>query len=86
MNKLELLLVASFLEVASQHFSLHGCNDVDDAFFANWTKEERQGLVKKMHDWNGDPEEFNPNFLDLPDWFLMSYLAEKLKTFANETR
>lgn len=79
MEKHELILIAALLELASDRFARHICNDLDGSFFADWTAEEHQKLVKDFHDWNGDPEEFNPNFLHLPDFSLMDYLADKLR-------
>jgi hypothetical protein len=37
-----------------------------------------QQVEKEYHEWNGDPEEFNPRFLALHDYAVMSFLAHKL--------
>ncbi len=66
------------LELASNEFSNHGCNDVEDSVYEGWTKEERQQFVKEFHDWNGDPDEYDPNFLHLGDSTIMAFLAYKL--------
>jgi hypothetical protein len=79
MKAKELRLAASLLQLASDEFSNHGCNDVDAYFYEGWSLKERQQFIKEFHDWNGDPEEFNPNFLELGDDILMSYLADKIK-------
>ena len=50
---------------------------------------ERQEFVKKFHEWNGDPEEYEPNFLHLPDFAVMRFVSEYLKgnvKFLNEER
>ena len=75
----EMKLAAEMLKIADDEFSNHGCNDVDDSVWDGWTIEERQQFVKEFHEWNGDPEEFDPNFLHLQDFCIMGFLAEKLK-------
>ncbi len=84
MNKKELELAAELLENASDAFSNHGCNDVNDKIYIGWTLEERQKLVQEFYEWNGDPEEYDPTFLHLSDFMLMSFLADKLKEQAND--
>jgi len=79
MNDKEKQLAAEFLELAGDKFSNHGCNDVEESFWEGWTLEERQQFVKEYHDYNGDPEEYNPDFIDLPDWAIMKFLAYKLE-------
>ncbi len=37
MNSKEKKLAAEFLNIASEQFSRHVCNDVDDLLFENWT-------------------------------------------------
>jgi len=71
-------LLAKLVDLASDEFGNHGCNDVDDSFFDGWSIEERQSFVKECHIWNGDPEEYDPDFLHLPDFAIMSFLADKL--------
>ncbi len=78
MTKKEKALTAHLLNLSSDEFSNHGCNDVSESVFKDWTLEERQELVKGYHEWNGDPEEYSETFLDLGDSMLMSYLASKL--------
>lgn len=72
-------LISEFLEIASDKFSNHCCNDVDESLFVDWTSDERKQFVKEYHEWNGDPEEFDDKFLVLPDYAIMSFLADKLK-------
>jgi hypothetical protein len=78
-SKKELALAAKMLELASDQFSNHGCNDVDENVYAGWTLEERQQFVKEFHEWNGDPEEYEETFLHLGDSTIMSFLAAKLE-------
>ena len=76
----ELKLAAAMLELAAQKFSNRGCNDVDDNLYEDWADEERKQFVKEYYEWNGDPEEYDSEWLHIPDWALMDYLADKLKT------
>ena len=78
-SKKELSLAAKMLELASDNFSNHGCNDVDENVYDGWTSEERQQFVKEFHEWNGDPEEYEETFLHLGDSTIMSFLAAKLE-------
>ena len=78
-SKKELALAAKMLELASDTFSNHGCNDVDENVYDGWTLEERQQFVKEFHEWNGDPEEYEETFLHLGDSTIMSFLAAKLE-------
>ena len=70
-----LKLASELLKMASEEFANHGCNDVDESLYKGWSIEERQELVKGFHEWNGDPEEYNPSFLYMGDDTLMSYLS-----------
>jgi len=78
MNTKELKLAADLLRTASDVFANHGCNDWE--FPDDWTEQERHDFVKEYHDYNGDPEEFNPKFLRLHDYAVMAFLARKLAT------
>jgi hypothetical protein len=86
MNSKEKKLAAEFLNIASEQFSRHVCNDVDDLLFENWTLEERRKFIKEYHEWNGDPEEYDENFLHLPDWAIMSFLAKKLTDIKDDRK
>lgn len=79
MNIKEKELAAKMLKLASDYFGNHGCNDVEESVYDGWTKEERQHFVKEFEEWNGSPQDYNPDDLHLPDWAIMSFLAFKLK-------
>jgi len=83
MKNKEFRLAAKLLEMADEEFGNHVCNDVYESFWDGWEKEERQEFVKQYHEWNGDPEEFDPNFLLLPDYAIMGFLAHKLRVLAD---
>jgi hypothetical protein len=77
MNAKWMRLAGEMLDVAKDEFSNHVCNDWD--FPDDWTHEEKVEFVKAMHDDNGSPEEFDPEHLDMPDWWIMAFLAGRLK-------
>lgn len=72
-------LASKMLELASNEFSNHGCNDVEDSFYEGWTLEERQQFVKEFWEWNGDLSNYSPDFLHLGDDSIMAFLAHKLR-------
>ncbi len=78
MTQNEKNLAAKMLELASEEFGNHGCNDVDDSLFDGWSKRQRRAFVKAYQKWNGDPEEYSPDNLHLPDFCIMDFLASKL--------
>lgn len=78
MNNKELKLVSELLNIADEHYGDHCCNDADEALFNEWTLGERRQFVKEFHDWNGDPEEYDENWLHLPDYALMGFCAFKI--------
>jgi hypothetical protein len=80
LNEKERQLAAHWLGEASDRYGNHGCNDVEEKIWDGWTKEERKQFVKEYHEYNGDPEEFDPNFLHLPDFAIMGFLAYKLRS------
>jgi hypothetical protein len=82
MNKKEKELAAKMLDLASEQFSNHGCDEVEESVYDGWTREERLQFVKEFHEWNGDPEEFSEDMLHLGDSTLMAYFASKLRNEA----
>lgn len=78
MNNKEKLLAAEMLRLAENEFSNHGCNEVEESVWDNWTIAERQEFVKEFHEYNGDYEEYDPNFLHLSNTSIMGFLAHKL--------
>jgi len=85
MNKAEMLLAAKMLEMASDEFSNHGCNDFDLSEYM--TDGAVFEFVKHYHEVNGDPEVFLEDVADslreikywLGDSSIMWYLATKLE-------
>lgn len=56
----------------------HGCCDVWEPVFENWTLEEHQNFVKGYYEFNGDPENYNPDHLELGDCSILAYLGHKI--------
>jgi hypothetical protein len=77
MNEKWLKLAGDLLEKASEEFSNHGCNDWK--FPGDWSLEEKRELVKAMHEENRSPGDYNANQLDMPDWWVMSFLGKYLR-------
>lgn len=84
MTPSELRLASTLLEMASEEFSNHGCNDFA---WPDWFPvEERASLVFAMEIANsGDASQAGEMVQDYaqgkyapPDWWLMSYLAKRL--------
>ena len=76
-TKKQLLLAAKMLELASDQFTNHGCNDVEESIFNDWTLEEKEAFAKEYFEWNGDEQE-DRTHLHIGDSEIMSFLAEKL--------
>jgi len=76
MNKQILLIASKLLDQASEQFSNHGCNDLDEEVLKAITNKEE--LTKDIRNWfddDGHPENIN----QVADWTLMDYISEKLK-------
>ena len=78
MDKQLLLLAANMLELASEQFSNHGCNDLSGEAVALVTDDKK--LCDDVRKWNGDEECEWPEKADwIGDSSLMHYLSDKLK-------
>lgn len=82
MDRQILLLAANMLDLASEVFSNHGCNDLDDKDLDGMTDETK--LCDDIRKWNGDNEcEWPKKANYIGNSTLMSYLSDKLKEEAN---
>ena len=70
-------LAADFLKELSNIQGNAGCNDWD--FPKHWTKEMKEEFVKGYHRYNNSPDDFDPDFITLPDFAVASYLAHILR-------
>lgn len=82
LTEVEKKLIVLFLEKASDEFSNHGCNDFDLIEEGNLTEEQVIELDKNMWEWNGTPEYHGEHkqCRFAMDWFVMSYLAGRVKS------
>lgn len=76
MTNKELKLAGELLDKASDVYANYGCNDWE--FPPDWTLEERRTFVKEYHDYNGSPDDYDPDDLWLGDFQVMAFLAHKL--------
>jgi hypothetical protein len=79
MTEAEAVLAANLLELASDKFSNHGCNDLELP-----NDDEHWAIVVAAHAWGGtrlvDMPDRPPNGRQIVtyDWLVMSYLAHRL--------
>lgn len=85
MTKAQLKLTAALLDLASEQFSNHGCNDLQKELVELLSQKEWDKLNQEYHNWNGDPEEYRPGTILNCDWAWMSFMAEKLRKMADKT-
>jgi hypothetical protein len=79
-RKFALTLISKLLEIAEDEFSNHICNDLPDDFYEGFDEKDIQDLYKEWHRWNGDPEEYSPNFLGyLGEDALMGFFSDYIK-------
>lgn len=83
LNKQDLLLASKMLELASDKFSNHGCNDLTKDVI-ECIKDEKE-LLKDVNSWNGhtDPSDDYLSVSWIGDSTLMRVLAEKFKKEAS---
>lgn len=79
MNKKEKRLVSFLLEIASDHFSNHGCNDFELEWVEKWNKKEKEALNREMHIWHMSNKKDYKDILYHSDYFLMSFFSNKIK-------
>lgn len=80
-------MAALLLDMASDKFSNHGCNDLPKEFIdaVGLTDEEKLQFVTEYYEWNGDLEEAKKygwikasHFDNMGDSTLMRFVARKL--------
>lgn len=81
-NKTIYLLAAKMLDMASDEFSNHSCNDLPKKMIKMIPQEVVDDARKFLCD--ADDEEWLEDASDLCDWALMDYLANKLRELADE--
>lgn len=77
-NRDALDFIAVLLEDKAERLSVNCCNDFElDQMIPDI--DERTKFVKEYHVWNGDPDEFDPKFLELPDFAIARFMADRLR-------
>ena len=76
MNEKEKAIIRQFLKDHSHIIGNRCCNDW--GFPKDWTQEERLEFTRAYHEWNGDPECFDPDHLFLSDCAVAEFLAHRL--------
>lgn len=80
LNDTDRRLISKLLEMASDTYSNHGCNDFNVAEEAGFTKKENARLREGLTNWSGDDDlSEDLDDTDHIDWMLMGYYADKLK-------
>ena len=78
MNKGGFLLASRLLDMASETYGNHGCNDMDKDMFNGISDEDKLELEKDINRRNSsDPDEYC-EFDRIPDWWWMAYFADVL--------
>ena len=73
-------MVSKLLEMADNVFCNNSCNDLPSDFFEGMEEDEIKELHKHYHDWNGDPEEYDPDEINgLTDSGLMAFFSDYIK-------
>lgn len=76
----EKLLASRLLDRASESFSNHGCNDMDQEIIGDINPDDRLFLEKQFNFWNcpdSDPDQYIP-FARIGDSSWMAYLAMRI--------
>lgn len=66
-------LAADFLRELTRIQGNAGCNDW--RFPAHWTQKMKEEFTQGYHRYNNSADDFDPDFLVLPDFAVTSYLA-----------
>ncbi len=77
MTPAELRLAADFLRELADRMSNDRCNDWE--YPEDWSGDERREFVRQYHEFNGDPEEFDPTRTRLANFCAVALLAHKLR-------
>lgn len=76
-------LAGDLLDRASEEFANHGCNDWVYPP-EHWTLDERREFAKAVHEATDSADNYDPNYLVFPDWWVMDFLARKIKEEASK--
>lgn len=79
MTPAEKKLASKMLDMASEEFGHHGCNDFDLVTEGGMTAEEADAFQRAYCEWNGSPGDYEPGDTNLADFAAMSFLSHLLK-------
>ena len=83
MNGFILLLASKMLNLASDEFSNHGCNDLpEDTITMLKSFVNEKDFLDKMRECNGD-DEWPQSFEQIGDSSLMQFLADELRKLSD---
>jgi hypothetical protein len=78
-------LASMLFSMAADEFGNHGCNDVDETLFTDWTEPEKLQLAVDFENWNcGHLDDLDPNHIAFNDSALMSFFADMLNSDKND--
>lgn len=77
LSETEAELAATLLDKAADEFANHGCNDLDLSD-CGMAADEIEKLHERMAQFNNNPDDAGTGPL-VSDWYLMSYLAARLR-------
>ena len=84
MKEFILLLASKMLNLASDEFSNHSCNDLpgDTLTMLKMMVNEKE-FCAKFREWKDDNGEYPQSFEQIGDSSLMEFLAEELRTLSD---
>lgn len=78
----ELQFLIALAKEGASRMSSRICDDLDGepkAIWETFTTEEKDAMTKGFHNWNGDPEEWEPGWWGLGAGMWLSYLVARLE-------
>lgn len=78
----ELRFLIALTKYGANRMSSRICDDLEGepaAIFETFTTEEKDAMMKGYHQWNGDPQEWEPGWWGLGAGMWLSYLAARLE-------
>lgn len=80
-HKSPLEKVAILMKNVSEELGRHGCNDVPEWVYRDWSHEERKRLAEDYAHYNGAPSDYydDPEWVNLPDFCLWGFLSHCLR-------
>ncbi|RLG37698.1 MAG: hypothetical protein DRN91_04810 [Candidatus Alkanophagales archaeon] len=80
----ELLFLAELMEQGGSLIWRQICEDMSPVAYNIFSCEEKDALEKAYHEWNGDPEEFEPSYFCPQAGLWLDYYAAMFRELARE--